>query len=313
MIKKKFSIGLSTEISLEEYEEILASFHKNIDYVYFSVPISRKFQSRANIYSNFTFDEATVFLIKAIRLFKTYNIKIELALNTYRLEIKDIEDAYLYCKNTLKIMPDAIVSNSKYIDTIIEIFPKVYNILSFNEAIRAESDLKRVSKFYDEIVIGSSAIRNFDLWKYINLKGFKCRLLLNNGCSFNCGSCNNAANCGLIFEKNLKEKDINYLYALQSLYPSELKKYIASNPYIYGYKISNRNCSAKYLHRCLEGYINGCNWENDGLYHYYWARLKWFSKYKAKLNKEKIDNYKKDIWKQNDSIRKSSCSCQVDK
>ena len=195
-------------------------------------------------------------------------------------------------------MPDAIVSNYSIINEVNTLFPNVYNIVSFNSGIKDEFDLKRIPTIYDEIILGSSSIRNHYFWKKIHDNNFKCRLLLNNGCSFNCGSCANANQCYNIFNQNMKKYSIDYLYALQSLYPSEVEKYISTNPYIDGYKISNRNCSFDYLDKCLNGYINGDDKINDGIEHYYyWARLGHFGKYKHTLNENKINYFKEMIWK----------------
>lgn len=297
---KKYSIGLSSDITIKEYEKLLADYHKYIDYVYFSVPISKIFQSREKLYINYSVDEATDFLRNVIDVFKCYHIKIELALNTYKITDNDIRLAYDYLKNTLQRMPDAIVSNYNYMKQIEELFPDIYNIVSFNSFIRNKADLQCIPKNYKEIVLGSSAIRNIQFWKEVKDKGFRCRLLLNNGCSFNCGSCANGNRCLEVFERNLQKNQINYLYALQSLYPSEVKQYISHNPYIYGYKISNRNCSYDYLRECLDGYIKGIDKTEEGVNcFYYWARLGHFSKYKLNLDEEIIRRYKKQIWENN--------------
>lgn len=294
---KKYSIGLSTDITITEYQKLLVQYGDYIDYIYFSVPISDKFQSRKNIYTNFSMEKATFFLREVIDLFKLYNVKIELALNTYQITPEDIKLVSNYVEHSLKRMPDAIVSNYSLINKINIFFPNVYNIVSFNSCIKKELDLMHISNIYDEIVLGSSSIRNYYFWKKVHDYNFKCRLLLNNGCSFNCGSCANSNKCFDVFNQNVKRYSIDYLYALQSLYPSEVKKYISTNPYIDGYKISNRNCSFVYLKKCLDGYINGDDKINDGTEHfYYWARLSHFSKYKHTLNEKKINYFKEIIW-----------------
>lgn len=298
-MSKKYSIGLSTRISINEYKQLLIKYGNYIDFVYFSVPISEAFQSRKNIYSDFSIEEATVFLRDVIDLFKSFNVKIELTLNTYNISNDDLDLAYSYLINKLERMPDAIVSNCTLFDRIQEVFPDVYNIVSFNSFIRNEKDLEYVPKEYDEIIMGSSVIRDFEFWKKVQNKGFKSRLLLNNGCSFNCGSCATAAKCIDIFQHNLKRTHINYLYALQSLYPSEVSQYIANNSNLHGYKISNRNCSYNYLENCLSGYIEGENKEKYGVEHfYYWARLGHFGKYKNSLDEGKIMDLKKEIWEE---------------
>lgn len=294
---KKYSIGLSTDITISEYDKLLNIYDDYIDYIYYSVPISDKFQSRKKLYKNFSIEKATDFLREVIDLFKSHHVKIELALNTYRITENDIALAYNYIEHSLKRMPDAIVSNHNMINSITAFFPDVYNIVSFNSYIKNESDLKRIPSCYNEIVLGSSSIRNCYFWKKVHDYNFKCRLLLNNGCSFNCGSCATANNCYNIFNQNLKKHSIDYLYALQSLYPSEVKKYISTNLYIDSYKISNRNCSFDYLIKCLDGYIYGDDKINDGIEHfYYWARLGHFGKYKYILNEKKVKYFKEIIW-----------------
>lgn len=298
MMRKKYSIGLSTDISCGEYRKLLERFGEYIDYVYFSIPISDRFQSRKNLYSKYSRNEATDFLSHVIELFRKFDIKIELALNTYRLSEQDLEDACHYLENELHEMPDAVVSNCKDINRIYELFPRAYHIVSFNSAVRTEKDLEKVPDCYNEIVVGSSGIRNEQFWKAIHAKGFQCRLLLNNGCSFNCHSCMRAELCKKTFEHNLQSVPINYLYALQSLYPSEVKKYIENNRYVDSYKISNRNCSYDYLEKCLSGYIEGNDHTDAGDRHfYYWARMSCFGEHKNELREDEIQMFKEKIWR----------------
>lgn len=295
---KKFSIGLSMDIDPSEYKELFIKYGEYIDYLYFSIPLGERFQTRKDLFAKYSLQDATEKIKKILNCALDYGINIELALNTYLLKKEDFFIAKQYCQKELKIVPSCIVSNLSYGIDIAAAFPDTDQIVSFNSGIKEENDLLNIPSCYNEIVISSSQIRNPVFWAKIKEYGFKTRLLLNNGCSFNCGTCKHAKDCNAIFENNIAKNGINYIYALQSIYPTEFKAEIENSLYLDGFKISNRNCTFKYLMNCLEGYITGnddiaCNYDEK---YYLWGRLAHFSKYYNVINSTEVYNIKKQLW-----------------
>ncbi len=283
-------------ISYREYKVIFDRFSPYIDYIYFSVP-GDVYQSRRNIFNGYSFDEATKKLSACLNLASTYGIKKELALNTYRLDDKCIEQAYNYCYRLFNGSPDAVVSLVEYGNKIRDIFGNPVQIVSFNSSVRKPNDIEKIPDCFSEIVFGGPNIRDNEIWSYTKIKGFQPRLLLNNGCSFNCGGCKKANICKRVFETNLSEYGIDRLYAMQSIIPSEFNEYIEKNDTLCGYKISSRNCSFDYLIACLSGYIE--NKENISMYHNFyhlWCRLAHFQPFYQDINFSKVKSVKDMLW-----------------
>lgn len=293
---QKFSIGLSMTITCDEYKLIFEKYSTYIDYIYFSIP-GDKYQTRRNLFEGYSLVEATKKLKKCLNLASSFGIKTELALNTFTLNEQDIRYAFSYCEQKLQIIPDAIVSLTPYSEPIREIFGEVHQIVSFNSSVRSAKEIRRISRGYSEIIFGGASIRNIGLWEYANMAGFKARLLLNNGCSFNCGGCRNAKTCKNVFQNNLDIFGINKLYALQSIVPSEFQTHIVNNRFLCGYKISNRNCTYEYLNSCLNSYIE--NKEEDLNYSqrfYLWCRLAHFHEFYPSIDFTKVKIIKDNIW-----------------
>lgn len=294
---KKFEIGLSPFITPKEYDLLFSRFAENIDYIYYSVPLGLKFQTRKKLYNGKTIEENIEYLMQVFEVISDYNIKTELCLNTRGLLDEDIYAAMLFTQDILKINPDAIVSLSEYTDSIRRYFPHAYYIYSFNNGIITSNDLVIVPDVYKEIVIVPNALRNKELWNNIIKSSVKVRLLLNNGCSPNCLTCRRPEFCEAFFNSNLVKNGIDYVYATQSLFPSEFKQYIEANPYIDSYKISNRTSDYNYIYNCLSGYITGTDFDGrtDSLYH--WCRLGYFSPYYQNngINLSRVYEIKKEL------------------
>lgn len=66
-------------------------------------------------------------------------------------------------------------------------------------------------------MIGRKFLCDINCMRYINDLGLDVKLLLNNGCSFNCGTCRaGRKNCEKVFKQNLSKFNIEEIYALQS-------------------------------------------------------------------------------------------------
>ena len=296
---KKFEIGLSDNISVEEWENLFKNYSSHIDFLYFSVPLGLKYQTRLEIFKGKTYEEATKYLYSVLSLAEKYKIKKELCLNAYNLSSSDISDVKKYLKDDLHKEIDAVVSLLEYDSDVFYNFPDVYHIVSYNSGIRSYEMLEKIPKNkYDEIVlIPLPYLNNYKFWEDCQSKGLNVRILLNNGCSPNCVTCRFSNYCRLIFDLNLSRHGLNYLVATQTIFPYELHKVLENNKNVNSYKISSRPSSYRYLNQVLDNYINNVEYKNEDFHLY--CRLNHFDDYLDNgdsLDLQEIYNIKSKLW-----------------
>ena len=302
ILQKKFSVGLTLQTTEEEFSKLLDKYCPYIKEVYFSLPLGDRFHTRKNINNLFLKEENISKFWVLLNIVKKYSINLELALNTYKLDNDDIiEAATQLHKHNIKI--DSVVTLEKYVENIKKHFPNIPLISSYNNEIRTIEDIKNLQYKYDSIVIGGAGIRNENIWKEIKVnRGEKVKLLLNNGCSFNCGWCSHSCECEKCFNSNIQQNSPMYLYALQSIMPYEIHNSLLDVEQIDLLKISNRSDSIEYLDKCLHSYIHNENkyWIEKSYTNYLlWCRLSWFYKYYKYFEYEKVVEYKKIIYENN--------------
>lgn len=117
-------------------------------------------------------------------LFKENDIKLEVVFNQYGISRQKMIDALKYIKN---IPIDLICTLDEYVNIIREYYPSIYLVSNFNNDNKICIDTKR--NMYNQIVIGRRYLRDIETIKMIKKNGLDIKLLLNNGCSFNCGTC----------------------------------------------------------------------------------------------------------------------------
>ena len=159
--------------------------------------------------------------------------------------------------------------------------------------------LENISRSFSTIVVGKYFLRIPHYLEAIHDNGFEVKLLVNNGCSYNCMGCGKGTrNCSRTFEHNLKNMSAEELYAMQSFYPYELNELLSKLSYEpESIKISNRTDGYEYLDMCLDSYINeippeeyiSMNPRNYRLYN----RLGCFSGLLENIDKEHVMQYKK--------------------
>lgn len=298
---KKFSIGLSLNISIQEYEKLILKFGKYISSIYFSLPLGKEFHTRIGVVEEYSQDNAEEKLISILQLFKRNGIKLEVVINQYNLSKEKLIRALEYLKNGIKI--DTICTLDEYVGIIRSYYPQIYLVSSFNNLKRNYKDLELTNKEYNQLVIGKNFMRDIKAMHIIKEMGYEIKLLLNNGCSFNCFSCRKSYECQNIFYENLKHCTINELYALQSFLPVELE-YLNDKigiEEIGEFKISNRPCTLEYLSNCLESYLRINNekyYIEKSIKNYHlWCRLSNFTKFYQELNLDEIIQIKKELWK----------------
>lgn len=253
-LKKKFSIGLNLNENEGDIIQFLSDYQQWLNSLYFSLPLGEGFYSRNELASEYEADGAEEKLFRIIDSLKKYGIRSEVAINIYGLSTDDIDRAIMYMK-CMNLYPDEIVCLDEYGKQLAEAFPESEMKYSFNNP-------GLPSAHFDTMVVGKGYIRNKSARHKIIDSGQNIVLLLNNGCSFDCRyPCGDSKFCGSILDKNLIHHDLNYMYALQSFFPSELIRLLDEDDYSsqYRFKLSNRPLGLEFSKRVLNSY---CGLEN---------------------------------------------------
>ena len=214
----------------------------------------------------------------------------------------------------LKGANDGVEITFKIFPTLVGLFLAIGMLRSsgvLNFIINLISPLMSLIKFPGEVIplallrpiSGSSSMAVAT--DIIKENGVDVKFLLNNGCSFNCGTCRMGnLQCKECFERNLIKFSAEELYALQSFFPFEidiLQSRLGNYECIKEFKISNRPCTYEYLNDCLNSYIYGKGKEEQYIQkskmnYRLWGRLGHFNQYLEKMNINMIKKIKKEIW-----------------
>ena len=297
---KKFNIGLTLETNLKEFEEFLKKYHTYIHSFYFSPPVNRYFHTRTKVWHLFLLPGKKQLFWKMLKMIKSYGIELELLLNTLVLKDEYIKEASLLLKEK-DIEIDSVCFLTQYYESVLNYFPNKKYILSFNNGFRSKTEISKMIENYkfNSIVLGSAFIRNSRLFSYLQESNKEVYLLLNNGCSFNCTTCNNVGTvCSSFFKENLKKHSVEYLYALQSIFPYELHENIIDTTNVKCFKISNRSNKLKFVKNTLDSYIyNEVDkyLAKDKNSYAFWGRAGYFWKHFKKMDLEKVYDFKKQI------------------
>ena len=112
-------------------------------------------------------------------------------------------------------------------------------VYSFNNFYNKE----KIPEYFSTVVLGKQYLRNFKEINHLIKDGRKIKLLLNNGCSFNCGTCRNGTEqCFETVKNNLVNNSLDDLFAIQTIFPWELyeiTKRVEDYSKLF-FKISNR-------------------------------------------------------------------------
>jgi len=299
LLKKKISIGLSLEMSLDEYIFVFEKYKDYIKSIYFSPPLGEMYHSRKLIATQFEDPIIVEKFYEILKLARKYNIKLDCVLNKPRLEEK-------YVINSLdaidKLDVDQITCLERHADILSKHFPEKKLIYSYNNDFKIKK-LESIPKEFSTIVVGKYYLRNTELLNKIKSQGFDVKLLVNNGCSYNCEGCaKGTRKCINTFKSNLETKTPEELYALQSFYPNELNNLLNQMQFEpESIKISNRTDGYQYLDMCLDSYINEISpkefiSKNNKNYRLY-CRLAPFNDYHKSMDETKILQYKKQGFK----------------
>ena len=297
---KKFNIGLTLETNPRDFEKFLIKYSRYIHSIYFSPPLGKLYHTRSKIAAELLIPGKKRAFWKMLGLAKEYGIELELLFNTLRLDGRLIENAAAALSEQ-GIEVDSVCFIAAYYDDVARCFPGKKYILSFNNGFRTRSEIDAAIDTYpaDAFVLGSSFIRNNRFFEHLASRGKEVYLLLNNGCSFNCDTCNNTQSvCERSFVENLRTHSVEYLYALQSIFPCELHDGIIDSTNIKCFKISNRSSNLKFIADAMDSYIN-CEVlsyiKKSPESYAFWGRAGYFWKYFRKMDAEKIIAYKKEL------------------
>ena len=298
----KFSFGLSLNIELEQYEKIIEQFKPFLNSVYFSLPFGDEFHTRMGVRREYSETNAIKKLLDILNLFKEKGIKLEAIINQYHINLDKLKKVLDKVDEIFNI--DSICCLDEYFEVIDGHYNgKMYLVSSFNNGIVNMNNVENYKK-YNMIVIARQFLRDINSIMSIKDNGVDVKLLINNGCAFNCYSCRaGQRKCVEVFKKNLKEYTPEQLYAKQSFFPWELKKLfidLKGYKYIDEIKLSSRPCSYKYLKDCLESYIYNIKEEKyiketTKNYHL-WGRQANLIEYFDKFDLENINKIKKNLW-----------------
>lgn len=298
LFRKKISIGVSLHsMTLEEWENILKRYNDVLYDVYFSPPIGDKYHSRFQIANEFRRPEGGKNLLRALELTKEYGVNVELAINAVRMNEDDARRAIEWADKHVKY--DSIVTYNHLADTVREYHDDKMLVYAYNNQVKTMKDIDAADPRFQQIVFGISTIRDLRLMQYANDKGFEVRYMPNNGCTFGCAGCGNDT-CDSSFERSLQLHTVEDLYAMQSIFPWELHKYIVNNPNAQIIKLSTRPSDYRVLRWTLDSYIHNLNkdvWtENPNFARYLWGRMGHFSRDVATFDYDRMTEYKQKLW-----------------
>ncbi len=297
---KKFNVGLTLDTNYSQFASFLKKYHTYIHSFYFSPPVNRFFHTRSRITQAFWLPWKRRLFWRMLKLIHSYGIELELLFNTLRLTPDRIgQAAALLERHGVEV--DSVCFLGEYYDAVRTYFPGKKYILSFNNGYQRKEQIQQALEQYqvDVFVLGSAFIRNNKMFAYLAGEGKQTYLLLNNGCSFNCGTCNNMQSvCEETFRKNLRNHSIEYLYALQSIFPEELRNGTIDPTHVQCFKISNRSSNLKFLQGAMDSYIHDRvepYVQADKNNFAYWGRAGYFWKCYHKMDLETIRSYKRQI------------------
>lgn len=298
--QNKFNIGLTLETNLSEFDTFLKKYHSYIHSFYFSLPLGPLYHTRTKVAAEFMIPGKKKLFWQMIERIKEYDIELELLFNTLRLNDE------LICRaadalEEKRVMVDSVCFLAPYYDAISTYFPEQKYIWSFNNGFRSKEEIYSVLENYraDAVVLGSLFIRNNSFFKELAERGTPAYLLLNNGCSFNCDTCNNTQSiCSAAFEKNLEKHSVEYLYALQSIFPRELHDGIICAKDIKCFKISNRSSNLRFIQNAMDSYMHNevlryVKEDKNNLA--LWGRAGYFWKYYKQMDIDRVIKYKEEI------------------
>lgn len=300
---KKFSIGISfSKMSAEQFVAILNKYKEYIHDVYFSPVEDIKYQTRKYIYdfANTTVSERKEDLRKVLEFARDNDIKLNMSLNAINNNME--EQLFLFASYNDIYQLDYITTFLSLAHLIKNQFCFNQITCTYNEGIDNYNKLNQILKsgVFSSLVLGNSLIRNITVFQLVNKYKIKVKLLLNNGCLFDCHNfCKDKGLCKQTFIKQLQQENIHTMYARQSIFPEELHEKFMASKLIDIYKLSTRPIDYLEMTLLLDSYIEGDSRKYIASsvknYHLY-ARLSHFCDFYPQFDYDKLIYEKEKMW-----------------
>ncbi|MEN8188623.1 MAG: hypothetical protein ABFS19_02160 [Thermodesulfobacteriota bacterium] len=288
---RKFSIGFPPDLKFEDWKSFVDSFHPYIHDVYSSPIGDNLYHSRMPLWQYLEHTEANLkHFVRCISYACSKGASFNLAINTVRLLENNVD-----ILNSIELMSkyleiDQITTLTPYADIISKQYPDVPLLSSYNNIGYDDR--------FTQVVLGGKNLRDRSLFTKISNEGFEVKLLLNNGCHFNCpGICmgKKQSTCQSVAEQNVASNSINYLYALQSVMPFELHDYLI-NFDIDLFKINSRLLYNDQLEDVMKSYIENDNQVMFPSRFLRWGSLAMFHQHIEEIEINEVMKYKEKIW-----------------
>lgn len=294
---KKFTLGINTAISATDYEKFLEKYKDYIYSIYFSPPLGDEYSTRKIYSDNLRTSEQIKNFYNILNCIKRLGIKYEVCINIGRLSEKQINDAISYMKS--EILPDEIVCLDKYFPMLKDALPTCRFIYSFNNPDPLLNQIE-IEK-YDEAAVGKKYLFSKSCRNKLIEKGVTPRLLLNNGCTFDCDICGGSPKaCRILYDNEVKKYGCEIVYARQSFWPFELKRLIENDSNIANmkFKLSTRTKNLQGQEICLKSYLQLEDIHKyvtrRAMSYYIWCGLNHFTENYYSFEYDKILEFKKE-------------------
>ena len=276
---------------------MVSEFEDYLYGLYFSPPLPiAAMHTRLVLTSLYAREGAEKASLRCIDFARSRWLKLELAVNA----TDDARTARVALDYVLDrgIEPDEIVALEAFGELAREYFPMARLVYSYNNCVRSRESIETIPAIFDDVVLGGACIRQRGFLRLLRDRGFGTRLLVNNGCSFNCGWCRDSRLCAPTFESNRGLEGATRLYALQSILPEELAaRYEDTPPDLI--KLSTRPSDQATFRGVIASYVEGkaAPWiEGDAEAWRLWCRLSHFIPYFGELELGAITAIKEEIW-----------------
>ena len=296
-LRRRISIGLPAAVSYDEFRSVVSEFEENLYGLYFSPPLPiAAMHTRLILTSLFAREGSEKEALRCIDFARSRGLRLELAINAADDE-RTAMAALDYARDE-GIEPDEVVALESFGELARGRFPEARLVYSYNNCVRSPEAIEAIPGEFDDVVLGGACIRQRGFLKRLRERGFGTRLLVNNGCSFDCGWCRDSSRCAPTFEANLEREGVARLYALQSILPEELEeRYGECPPDLI--KLSTRPSDVSTFRGMIASYVEGwaAPWiDRDPKAWRLWCRLSHFIPYFGDLDLGEITEIKAEIW-----------------
>ena len=296
-LRRRISIGLPAALEFEEFRSVVSEFEEYLYGLYFSPPLPiAAMHTRLVLTSLYAREGAERDALRCIDFARSRGLRLELAINATD-DARTAQAALDYAFDR-GIEPEEIVALESFGELARARFPDARLVYSYNNCVRSVEAIEAIPDSFDDVVLGGACIRHRAFVDRLRERGFGTRLLVNNGCSFDCGWCRESVLCAPTFEANLAREGVARLYALQSILPEELAdRYEASPPDLI--KLSTRPSDRSTFRGMIASYVEGgaSSWiSRDAEAWRFWCRLSHFIPYFGELELGAITDIKDAIW-----------------